>query len=109
MKDRPRLLYKAKRDFSRTAEPHGGTKTGDGQQLRFVIQKHDATRLHCAFRLKVDGVFESWAVTRGSSMDAHDKPRAVDVEDHPLDYGDFDGTIPNGKHGAGTVQLRDRG
>jgi bifunctional non-homologous end joining protein LigD len=101
--------YRAKRDFEQTAEPRGDHQADAGQRLRFVIQKHDATRLHYDLRLELDGVFKSWAVTRGPSLDPHDKRLAVEVEDHPLDYGDFEGTIAEGQYGGGTVQLWDRG
>jgi bifunctional non-homologous end joining protein LigD len=107
--------YQAKRDFSQTAEPRGDTESSDdrelrdGNRLRFVIQKHDATRLHYDLRLESDGVFKSWAVARGPSLNPQDKRLAVEVEDHPLDYGDFEGTIPKGEYGGGTVQLWDRG
>src|SRR3954447_12943324 len=82
--------YRAKRDFTKTAEPSGTGKLAPAKRLRFVIQKHDATRLHYDLRLELDGVFKSWAVTRGPSTDPHDKRLAVEVEDHPLDYGDFE-------------------
>ena len=102
--------YQAMRDFSVTAEPSG--KTGGAKpskHLRYVIQKHAATRLHYDFRLELNGTFRSWAVTRGPSLDPADKRLAVEVEDHPLDYGDFEGTIPKGQYGGGTVMLWDRG
>ncbi|KRR26951.1 ATP-dependent DNA ligase [Bradyrhizobium lablabi] len=101
--------YRKKRDFGKTAEPSGDVKVAPAVHRRFVIQKHDATRLHYDLRLEFDGVFKSWAVTRGPSLDPHDKRLAVEVEDHPLDYGDFEGTIPDSEYGGGTVQLWDRG
>ncbi|MDH7799545.1 MULTISPECIES: DNA ligase D [unclassified Beijerinckia] len=101
--------YRAKRDFSKTQEPQGAARAVPAQALRYVIQKHDATRLHYDLRLELDGVFKSWAVTRGPSRDPTVKRLAVEVEDHPLDYGDFEGTIPKGEYGGGTVQIWDRG
>ena len=101
--------YKRKRDFQKTQEPSGQATPRASNRRRFVIQKHDATRLHYDLRLELDGVFKSWAVTKGPSLDPHDKRLAVEVEDHPLDYGDFEGTIPKGQYGGGTVMLWDRG
>jgi len=101
--------YRGKRDFKKTAEPSGEANVSASNRRRFVIQKHDATRLHYDLRLELDGVFKSWAVTRGPSLDPGDKRLAVEVEDHPLDYGDFEGTIPKGQYGGGTVMLWDRG
>ena len=102
-------LYQRKRDFTKTAEPSGKSKLAPAEYPRFVIQKHAATRLHYDLRLELDGVFKSWAVTKGPSLDPKDKRLAVETEDHPLDYGDFEGTIPKGEYGGGTVMLWDRG
>ncbi|MGD9844617.1 MAG: DNA ligase D [Variibacter sp.] len=101
--------YRAKRDFAKTSEPSDTSRAARSRRRRFVIQKHDATRLHYDLRLEFDGVFKSWAVTRGPSPDPADKRLAVEVEDHPLAYGDFEGTIPKGQYGGGTVMLWDRG
>jgi bifunctional non-homologous end joining protein LigD len=101
--------YRSMRDFSKTAEPSGEEAVIPSERRRFVIQKHDATRLHFDFRLELDGTFKSWAVTKGPSMDPAERRLAVEVEDHPLDYGDFEGTIPEGQYGGGTVMLWDRG
>lgn len=109
MASRKLSKYRSKRDFTQTAEPSGTLPVKRSKRLRYVIQKHAATRLHFDLRLELDGVFKSWAVTKGPSLDPKDKRLAVEVEDHPLDYGDFEGTIPKGQYGGGTVQLWDRG
>lgn len=109
MATRKLARYRSMRDFQQTAEPSGRRKVARSRRLRFVIQKHAATRLHYDLRLELGGVFKSWAVTRGPSLNPRDKRLAVAVEDHPLDYGDFEGTIPTGQYGGGTVQLWDRG
>ncbi len=101
--------YRAKRDFAKTREPSGVNAVARSDRPRFVIQKHAARRLHYDLRLEFDGVFKSWAVTRGPSIDPADKRLAVEVEDHPLAYGDFEGTIAAGEYGGGTVMVWDRG
>jgi bifunctional non-homologous end joining protein LigD len=106
----PRLEnYRAKRDFAQTEEPRGRIGRGKGRTRRFVVQRHDASRLHFDLRLELNGVYKSWAVTKIPSLDPAVKRLAVEVEDHPLDYGTFEGTIPKGQYGGGTVQLWDRG
>jgi bifunctional non-homologous end joining protein LigD len=99
--------YNKKRDFAKTKEPRGRRLKGKGDS--FVVQKHDASRLHWDFRLELDGVLKSWAVPKGPSLDPGENRLAMRTEDHPLDYGGFEGTIPNGEYGGGTVMLWDQG
>ena len=100
--------YRAKRDFGKTSEPRGAAGRKKGKS-RYVIQKHAATRLHYDLRLELDGVMLSWAVTRGPSLVPGDKRLAIHVEDHPIEYNTFEGTIPKGQYGGGTVMIWDRG
>ena len=103
----PLATYRAKRDFSKTPEPPPERKRKAGNS--FVIQKHAATRTHFDFRLEHDGVLKSWAVTRGPSLDPAQKRLAVMTEDHPLEYGGFEGVIPKGEYGGGPVMIWDEG
>lgn len=100
--------YENKRDFSKTAEPKGGDRQS-GDKPVFVIQKHDARNLHYDFRLEIAGTLKSWSVPKGPSTDPSVRRMAIPTEDHPLEYADFEGTIPKGEYGGGTVMVWDRG
>src|SRR5437870_4068543 len=99
--------YRAKRDFEKTAEPRGAARQAKGN--KYIIQKHDARRLHYDLRLELDGVMLSWAVAKGPSLVPGEKRLAIHVEDHPIEYNKFEGTIPKGEYGGGTVMIWDRG
>jgi bifunctional non-homologous end joining protein LigD len=103
--------YRAKRDFTQTSEPAGNANKSSRKSKghAYLIQKHEARNLHFDFRLEMDGVLKSWAIPRGPSMDPGDKRLAVRTEDHPIEYGTFEGTIPKGQYGGGTVMLWDEG
>jgi DNA ligase D-like protein (predicted 3'-phosphoesterase) len=108
-KDKPLREYMDKRDFEKSPEPKGSDRDGSEDGPIFVIQKHDASNLHYDFRLEVDGVLKSWAVPKGPSTDPSEKRLALPTEDHPMDYAEFEGTIPEDEYGGGTVLVWDAG
>ena len=101
--------YRSKRDFDKTGEPSGSSENNPSKQPQFVIHKHDASTLHYDFRIEAGGALKSWAVPKGPSTDPSEKRLAIPTEDHPIDYADFEGTIPEDEYGGGTVLIWDRG
>ena len=101
--------YKEKRDFDKTDEPKGSIKESSGDKPIFVIQKHDATQIHYDFRIEIDGTLKSWSVPKGPSTDPSEKQMAIPTGDHPLEYADFEGVIPEDEYGGGTVMIWDKG
>ena len=101
--------YNEKRNFDKTDEPKGDKKTSSGDQPIFVIQKHDASQLHYDFRIEIDGTLKSWSVPKGPSTDPSEKQMAIPTGDHPIDYADFEGVIPEDEYGGGTVMIWDKG
>ncbi|MBD3310374.1 DNA ligase, partial [Candidatus Woesearchaeota archaeon] len=101
--------YRKKRKFSKTSEPEGKKKARSSKKPIFVVQKHDARNMHYDFRIEVEGVLKSWAVPKGPSLNPEEKRLAIETEDHPMDYADFEGVIPEGEYGGGTVMVWDKG